>query len=145
MTGFSPFNVGFLQRFLRSKFPKAASVKSAFSTSASVKLYYAVMKNIFVSHNQIRKIHEMWNYFYLTTYLVPVNTVFLKMVPLKLLPVKLALSTMAFEKSAPSKLESDYNIKTETQEISEYNHLFNSHHKFPPSKLISPYHVDIPC
>ena len=41
-----------------------------------------------------------------TPYLVPVNTVFLKIVPFKELPVKLARSTIAFEKSAPSKLDS---------------------------------------
>ena len=73
--GFSPFRVGFLQRFFKSKLPMAASVKSAFSTSAPAKL-------------------------------VPVKTAFWNTAPRKELPAKLARSTMAFEKSACSKLDS---------------------------------------
>lgn len=38
VTGFSPFNVGFLQMFRTSNIPIAASVKSAFSRSAPSKL-----------------------------------------------------------------------------------------------------------
>ncbi len=38
VTGFSPFNVGFLQRLRRSKSPMYESVKSAFSTSAPTRL-----------------------------------------------------------------------------------------------------------
>lgn len=38
VTGFSPFKVGFLHKFLISKSPMYASVKSAFSTFDSAKL-----------------------------------------------------------------------------------------------------------
>ena len=75
VVGFSPLSVGFLQRFLRSKLPMAASVKSAPSTSAFSKL-------------------------------VPVKTAFWNIAPRSEDPLKLALSTIAFEKSAPSKLDS---------------------------------------
>jgi len=73
VTGFSPFNVGFLHKFCRSKVPMAASVKSAPSTSAPSKL-------------------------------VPVKTALTKRVPRSDEPLKLARSTIALEKSAPSKL-----------------------------------------
>ena len=46
-----------------------------------------------------------------SAYLVPVNTVFLKMAPLNVLPLKLARSTNAFEKSASLKLESVHENK----------------------------------
>ena len=72
---FSPFKVGFLHNVRVSKLPRAASVKSAPSTSESSKF-------------------------------VPVNTALLKMAPLREDPWNVALSTMAFEKSAPSNLES---------------------------------------
>ena len=53
-----------------------------------------------------QKIHYCHDINNSTTHLVPVNTVFLKIAPFKELPVKLARSMIAFEKSAPLKLES---------------------------------------
>lgn len=46
VTGFSPFRVGFLQIFRRSKLPMYASVKSAFSKSAPSK--FVPVKTVFV-------------------------------------------------------------------------------------------------
>ena len=60
--GFSPFKVGFLQRFLRSKLPKAASVKSAFSTSAPSKLRGLERKALLLGTDGQTTIHEIEQY-----------------------------------------------------------------------------------
>ena len=130
--GFSPFNVGFLQRFFKSKLPKAASVKSAFSTSASMKLFSrSVVRMLLVTRkfSSSKSVNLVLHYYRLkmiVSYLVPVNTAFLNMAPFKELPLKLALSTMAFEKSASSNLESfQNNVSTKSPNYVKAKHIMN--------------------
>lgn len=120
--GFSPFNVGFLQRFLISNMPRAASVKSAFSTSAPSKLRKRLEQWKSVSaksasgkcKNKTKIRNREERIVSAETYLVAVNTVFLKRTPLRELPWNEARSTIAFEKSAPSKLESEREKKCQS-------------------------------
>ena len=75
---------------------------------------------------------------------------FLKIVPLKELPLKLARSTIAFEKSASLKLESIYEIdalKEGAQDVSKFPFLVIDCVRIIVNHRSSftPYHVDNLC